>query len=212
MTRPPAHPPEEHPQNTLEAISTSLSRRRLLKTTLWLGAGLSTVAVGGFAWLRRSPVDQLARPAGISLLSAPHYHLMRKLARVMLPVAGTTLPLPEQVDVAARVDRLLAGLRPDIRDQLFMGFTLFDNLSVLSGGHYGRFVDLPDDAAAAYLDRWMNSGLYPLRAVASAAARLVKTAYWSHHDTWAALGYPGPVTRPRGIPSLGNAPLPEAGA
>ncbi len=194
----------------LAAISASLSRRRFLRSSLWLGAGITTLAVGGLALLRRSPLDKLPLPQGIKLLSAAHYHLLAKLARVMLPVGGTTLPLPEQVDVAGKVDQLLAGVRPDIRAQLFAGFTLFDNLSLLAGGHLGRFVDLPDDAAAAYVDRWMNSSLYPLRAVASAAGRLVKTGYWTHHETWAALGYAGPVTRARGIPALGNAPLPAA--
>lgn len=202
----PRRPPDSRVE--LAAIESGLSRRSFLRTTLWFGVAATAAAAGGFAWLRRSPADALPLPAGIRHLSATHYQLVDKLARVILPVAGTDLPALTQVPVAARVDRLLDGLRPDIRQQLFMGFTLFDNLSVLSGGHYGRYVDLPDDAAAAYLDRWMNSSLYPLRAIASAAARLVKTGYWTDTATWAALGYPGPVTRVRGIPALGNAPLP----
>ncbi len=210
--------PSDAPQPAAElaaieaGLSGSRSRRSFIKTTLWLGAGSTAVIAGGFAWLRRSPVDALALPAGIRHLSAAHYHLLARLARVVLPVAGTTLPLPEQVDVVRKVDQLLDGLRLDIRKQLFMGFSLFDNLSVFSGGHGGRFVDMPDAEAAAYLDRWMNSSLFPLRAIASAAARLVKTGYWTHPETWAALGFPGPVTRVRGIPALGNAPLPEAAA
>lgn len=212
MTNRRTLPMAPNPRAELSAIEAGFSRRGFLKTTLWLGAGATAAVAGGFAWLRRSPVDDLPLPEGIRHLSAAHYRLMSKLARVILPVGGTTLPLPEQVDVVRKVDQLLAGLRPDIRKQLFMGFSLFDNLSVFSGGHYGRFVDLPDADAAAYLDRWMNSDLFPLRAIASASARLVKTGYWTHPETWVALGYPGPVTRARGIPSLGNAPLPGATA
>lgn len=185
-----------------------LSRRRFLKYGLWLSAGAIALVAGGFSWLRRSPLDEQAVPAGLSHLQPAHYHLFRQLAQVMLPVDGTTLLPADQIDIAARVDQLLAGIDAAPRKQLLTGLTLLDNLAVLGGGHGGRLVDMPAADAAAYIDRWVNSSIFPLRAIANAAGRLVKTAYWSDPQTWSAIDYPGPVTRARGIPSLGNAPMP----
>lgn len=185
-----------------------VTRRRFFGRLLWVGAGSTAIVAGGFAWLRRSPHDSIALPAGIIYMKAAHYQLFEKLITVMLPVAGTSLFPPSQLPISAKVDSLLAGIRPEVREQLLMGLSLFDNLAVLGGGHMGRFVDLPDEDARAYLTRWMNSSLFPLRAIASAAARLVKSAYWSFPVTWTAIGFGGPVSRRQGIPMLGNAPLP----
>ena len=197
--------PEPHLlEKSLRADLAPLTRRRFLR---W-GLGLSAAAVAGFALLRRSPRDATTLPSGFSTLTVQEYVLFGRLAQIMLPTSGTALPEPAQIPVAANADRLLAGLRPDIRQQLGLGLALFDNAAVLTGGHFGRFVDLPDAAATAYLDSWVNSKSVPQRAIAGAAMRLVKTAYWQDPRTWVAVGFAGPVSRRLGIAMQGNAPLP----
>lgn len=195
-------------ESKLRADLAPLSRRRFLKSSLWLGAGVAAVAAGSFAVLHRSEKDKQALPAGISTLTLQEYLLFSRLTQVMLPTQGSALVDPAQVPVVEAIDRLLAGLRPDIRKQLGMGLSLFDNIAVFTGGHWGRFVDLPDAAATAYLEHWINSPRMPQRAIASAAMRLVKTGYWSSPKTWAAVEFEGPVSQKWGIPSQGNAPLP----
>lgn len=191
-------------EKALRADLAPLSRRRFLR---W-GLGATAVAVGGFALLRRSPLDKLPLPAGIATLSVQEYALFNRLAHIILPTEGSALLDPAQVPVAANVDQLLANLRPDIRQQLGVGLALFDNAAVLTGGHFGRFVDLPDAEATAYLDTWINSSVPPQRAIAGAAMRLVKTAYWQDPRTWPAVGFEGPVSRRLGIAMQGNTPLP----
>lgn len=192
----------------LRADLRPLSRRRFLKAGLLLGGGALALAAGGFAVFRRSEQDRLPVPAGLKTLTAQEYLLFSRLARLILPTAGTTLADVASVPVVSHVDGLLAGLEPDIRKQLGMGLALFDNAAILTGGHWGRFVDLPDAEAAQYLHAWLNSTQLPLRAVAGAVTRLVKTGYWMDPTTWAAVEFDGPVSKKWGIASQGNTPLP----
>jgi len=85
----------------------SLSRRKLLKTALWASAGTALVVAGGFAWLRRSPVDELPAPDGLKQLSASEYHLFRRAIEVLLPTDGTLLTPVAQIPVIANIDHLM---------------------------------------------------------------------------------------------------------
>jgi len=198
---------------TLQHIQSNLkplARRRFLKWTLGLSAALIALFAGVFSWRRSSPVDQLPAPDGLLHISTAHYHLFNRLAEILLPTEGSDMLPAEAVPVAVRVDQLMLGIEPSVRKQLLTGLSLFDNLSVIRFSNASRFVDLSPEEATRYMDGWVNSPIFALRAVANAAGRLVKTAYWSAPETWPAIGYTGPVTAVRGIPSLGNSPLPEA--
>jgi hypothetical protein len=191
-------------EKSLHADLAPLSRRRFLR---W-GLGLTALAVGGFAVLRRSPLDSTPLPATVRHMSLPEYLLISRVASVMLPTAGTAMLDPQQVPVAANIDHVFKNLEPDVRKQLGVGLALFDNMAVLTGGHRSRFVDLPDASARVYLQEWISSDRLPQRAIALALTRLASTGYWSDPQTWPAVGYDGPVSRKWGIPSQGNAPLP----
>jgi len=196
----------QHIQNNLKP----LARRRFLKWTLGLSASIVALFAGLFSWRRSSPVDQLPAPDELMHISAAHYHLFNRLAEILLPTEGSDMLPAQEIPVAVRVDQLMLGIEPSVRKQLLTGLSLFDNMSVMRLKGAGRFVDLSTEDATRYMDGWVNSPIFALRAVASAAGRLVKTAYWSAPETWPAIGYTGPVTSVRGITALGNAPLPEA--
>ncbi|MDZ4296805.1 MAG: hypothetical protein U0998_10100 [Moraxellaceae bacterium] len=196
----------QHIQNNLKP----LARRRFLKWTLGISASLVAVCAGLFSWRRLSPVDRLPVPDDLLHISTAHYHLFNRLAEILLPTEGSDMLPVQQIPVAVRVDQLMFGIEPSVRKQLLTGLSLFDNMSVIRFSNASRFVDLSTEDATRYMDDWVNSPIFALRAVASAAGRLVKTAYWSAPETWPAIGYSGPVTSVRGIISLGNSPLPEA--
>ena len=190
----------------LEHVLKPLSRRGFIgRSALFTGAAVTAGLAGGFAYLRRSPVDDAEPVEGLRNLSQAQAQLVIRTAAMdqFNGVAPVALPL------ALTVDQLIDGLPASVRDQLLVGLSLFDNAAVLTGGHAKRFVDLPTPAAERYIDAWMNSQFATQRAIASALLRLVKSAYWSLPQTWPSVGYIGPVTRPRGIESLGNTPLPE---
>lgn len=184
-----------------------IGRRRFLRMGLWTAAGVSAVAAGGFALLRRSPRDALPMPAGLNWMTPQQHQLFSRLAQVLLPTQGTPLVPIERVPVVANVNAILGALAPAVREQLAMGFALFDNAAV--AGHWHRFVDLPDEAALAYINDWVNADLMPKRAIGYALTKLTHTAYWMDSQTWPAVEFDGPVTKKWGLPSLGNQPLPN---
>lgn len=190
----------------VEAALAPFSRRRFLKTTLWVTAGMAAVAAGGFAWLRRSSLDDMPAPADLQALSADHYRFFHRMAELLLPTAGTAFVPVADIPVARHVDGLLAALDPAIRQQLATGLSLIDNAAVFS--HGCRLVDLPPEAAQAYVNDWVNSGTMVKRALGAVVSRLVHTGYWMDERTWPSLEFDGAVSAKWGIPSRGNQPLP----
>lgn len=185
----------------------ALSRRKLLKMALWGSAGVAVVAGGSFALLRRSPLDAEPAPAHLKHLSASEYHLFRRAIEVLLPVEGTPLTPVEQVPVIDNIDHLMGLLDPAIRQELGAGLALFDNAAVFAGLHGRRFVDLDDEAATRYFDRW-SEGNTIQRTLSSVVKKFVYVSYWRDPATWGPIRFDGAVSDRWGIPSLGNAPLP----
>lgn len=199
----------EPKDKTVSDVATALaplSRRRFLKLGLWTAAGVTAVAAGGFALLRRSPRDSMSMPDGLAWMEPAHYQLFTRLAQVLLPTVGTALFPAEKVPVVTHVDAILGSLTPDVRKQLGMGLSLFDNAAVL--GYWKRFVDLSDEDALAYVTAWVNSDVMPKRAIGFVVTKLTHTGYWMDSQTWPAVEFDGPVTRKWGIPSRGNQPQP----
>lgn len=188
-----------------------VSRRGFIRSGVWLGLGVAAAGVAGLGYLRRSPRDALSAPEGLRVLSASQYQLFQRLGEICFPVANSILQSAADLPIGLQVDGLIAGVRADVRKQLLIGLDLLDNAAVVTGGHWQRLVDMPDDAARSYLDDWTNSSVSVFRAIANAATRLTKSAYWANTSTWAAIDFPGPVTITRGIERLGNAPSPSPG-
>lgn len=182
-----------------------LSRRKFMKTALWGAAGAAAVLGGGFAWLRRSPVDKLPAPEHLQYLSTSEYHLFQRAITVLLPTDGTPLTSAEQVPVIDNIDHLLGLVDPVIRKDLHAGLGLFDNAAVLSYGR--RFVDLELDDAIRFLDDW-SQGNTIQRTLSSVVKKFVYVSYWRDPATWGPIRFDGPVSDRWGIPSLGNTPLP----
>jgi hypothetical protein len=182
-----------------------LSRRKFLKTALWGAAGAAAVLGGGFAWLRRSPVDKLPAPAHLQHLSASEYHLFQHAITVLLPTDGTPLTPADQVPIIDNIDHLLGLLDPVIRKDLGAGLGLFDNAAVLSYGR--RFVDLEQADAIRFFDNW-SKGNTIQRTLSSVVKQFVYVSYWRDPATWGPIRFDGPVSDRWGIPSLGNTPLP----
>jgi len=189
----------------------SLSRRKFLKTALWASAGAAAVVAGGFAWLRRSPLDDLLAPDSLKQLTASEYHLFGRAIEVLLPTTGTVLTPVEQIPVMANIDHLMGLVEPAIREELGIALGLFDNAAVFSGLHGKRFVDLDDEAALQYFDAW-SAGNTLQRTLATVVKKFVYVSYWRDPATWPPIRFDGAVSDRWGIPSLGNSPLPDESA
>lgn len=202
------------PQKTVREVATILaplsqrqaSRRRFLRAALWTSAAAGAVVATGFSLLRRSPYDAAPAPEGLLNLTPQHYRLFQQLAVALLPTTGTTLTAQVHIPVARNVDVILGVLDADIRKQLAMGLSLFDNAAVFSHGR--RFVDLTPAQAQAYVDAWVNADGLARRSIGLVVSKLTHTGYWMDARTWPALEFDGPVTKKWGIAARGNQPLP----
>lgn len=187
------------------SLQRGVTRRGFLKWTFAGTAGVVAVAAGGFAWLRRSPLDDRPKPDWATGLTRQQYHLFDRARVVLLPTEGTDLTPTTQIPVVANVQRTLGFMDAKSRAQIGTALTLFDNAAVFYHGK--RFVDLDDARARAYFDSW-GAGNVTQRTVESVIKQLVYTAYWRDERAWPPLGFAGPVSDKWGLAYLGNAPLP----
>lgn len=133
--------------------------------------------------------------------------IFQRVAEVVLPVAGSTLATWTPAVLLATLDgALLSTMEPHILAGLKGGLQYFNDGPLAAHGK--RFTALDDVTAAAFLDAWGNSNEVPHRSLAMGLKKLVQLSYWADPGTWAAVGYSGPISKPNGFKTLGNAPLP----
>lgn len=177
-----------------------LNRRRFLKA--------ATSIAAAFALL---PLERAS--AGIltdaSRLTASERKVFEKILKISLPVAGSSLVDPASLPVIATLEAaLLAGMAPHIREGLRGGVGYFNDGA--KAGFGKAFVDLSDADATRFMDAWSDGEQVPQRALAMGLKKLTVLAYWAIPNTWAPLGYDGPISERSGLKSLGNAPEPTA--
>jgi len=184
--------------DTVSALQ-ALPRRRFLQAA---AAAVASLSVG------LNPLHA-ATPPTLRYLSADEARVFQRLLDVMLPTEGSALLPTTRVPVLATLDAaLLATMAPHILAGLKQGVAYFNEAPRAT---YGKpFTALNDADAARFCDQWADGTEVPQRALAMGLKKLVALSYFANPPTWAPLGYPGPMTRRRGLPSLGNAPLPTA--
>lgn len=182
-----------------------LSRRSFLEQTA------SGVALGALAALGLPGAAFSAPPAasshGLRFIGAAEYPVFARLIQAMLPLADSAFTPLERIPVMRTLDRALLGtMPPDALRRLKGGVKTFESAPLPTYGK--RFSELDDREAAAFCDAWADSPQAAQRGLVTALKKLVALAYWANPATWPALGYDGPVSRRRGLKSIGNAPMP----
>jgi len=183
------------------------TRRSLLKKGL-IGGGL--LAVSGIG-LSLQPSKKLTSPVGsLKVLSPKAYGTLLALIPHVLPVSKE-FPKPDDIQVAKRVDDLLALMHPADGAELAQALQVIENpvLGLLLDGRPQPFSVASAAAQAQTLQNWKSSRLAVRRTGYVALTGLIKSCYFSHPQTYAAVGYPGPPDLSQ-IPSPGAAPLIEA--
>lgn len=178
------------------------TRRRVI-----VGAGLAglTVLLGFRACAPR--VSTEARP-GLPSLTGTQLAIFERLFALMIPTRLGALVPVANVPVLANADAAVARLTPEVRLLLQRAMLAFDLGAIVTSGEGTRFINLGDDAAAAYLSQWQHGGEIR-RAAYGGMRQVVMLSYYSDPAAWVPLSYDGPVTESRGIVRLGHAPLPE---
>ena len=142
-------------------------------------------------------------------MDATEQAVFKKMLAIALPTEGTTLVNPATVPVIPTIEgALLAGMPPHSRKGLNQGIHYFNQSAEKA---YGKpFTKLSDADATAFVDAWADSDVAPHRALAMGIKKLTVLAYWAIPNTWAPLGYDGPVSEKWGLKKRGVTPEPQA--
>ena len=142
-------------------------------------------------------------------MDATEQAVFKKMLAIALPTEGTTLVNPATLPVIPTIEgALLEGMPPHIRKGLNQGIHYFNQSAEKA---YGKpFTKLSDADATAFVDAWADSDVAPHRALAMGIKKLTVLAYWAIPNTWAPLGYDGPVSEKWGLKKRGVTPEPQA--
>jgi hypothetical protein len=178
-----------------------ISRRRLLRSGLALGTFV--IAGSGLAFLRtRGYVVPPERAASLTSLSAWQWvfvtHAARRIAAPDRP-ADSSIPTPDDVDVAGFIDDYVGRMPHELRRDLFRAFAYVEHVAPLRRGYLSRFSRLPKDDQDEVLTSLATSEQELLRGAFEGIKSLVFMGYYRDARTWKILGYDGPfVGRPVG--------------
>jgi hypothetical protein len=185
------------PESTVSLVSglrQNLRRRSFLLGAVALSTSASFVLSGCATPPATASADSLKR-------------LLGRLVPLVLP-KGTPLHAASVDHVMTSLDGILGDMDSAVLSDLEMAVTLFEYGAGLTTGRFSRFSTLSDTEATAVLDEWQN-GSSLQRGIATVFKKLVYLAYWRDPETWPAVDFDGPVSVKWGLPSLGNAALPE---
>lgn len=165
-----------------------ITRRRLIQTGI---AGTALLAVGGtvFGW---ATFGYHLEPGEWAIgLSVKEFCVVRALVDTIVPGGGKLKPGVE-LGVPQRIDEEVwaadDGMRSDLRNIL----QFIEHIPPVYG-HFGRFTSLDRTAREKVLRSLLTSSQTLFVQAATAAKELVYLFYYSHDETWEALGYPGPL-------------------
>lgn len=167
------------------------SRRGLLKKGLFGGLVL---ALGGGAWLFTRKGAEVQLPAGVANLTAAEYAVVLALVGRFAPKGGV-FPSAEALQTGVAIDRIFGMVEDSTRAELKQLLMLFENAlpNFLFGGRTEPFTRLSGEEQDAVLGEWRDSKLVVRRTGYTALRGLVLAAYFGNKQTWAAVGYPGPL-------------------
>lgn len=103
------------------------------------------------------------------------------------------LPSPERAEaLAADVDAFLGAGDPVLSGQLRLALHVLEHLGGTGLFRFERFSRLSVERRAEVLEDWRSSRVGPKRQIGDAVRRVVLFTWYSHPDSWAAIGYDGP--------------------
>ena len=183
----------------------ALTRRRLVQVGL---GGSLVLAIGGVGLSLQGTARRPA-PSTLQVLDARQFAILSALAEALIPPAPS-LPSPDEIEVASKIDGLLAGLHPAVGEEFKQALALIEN--PVAGLIFDRrprpFSQCSLAQRMAVLERWRSSRLGLRRQVFVAISGLVSACYWGDPRTFHHLGYPGP---PEWIQTLRSAEVDPAG-
>lgn len=153
--------------------------------------------------------DGAPSPGEAVELSEAERELLERFSEAYLQTDGTSLKPLSAVPVVDNIEHAFSLMDAPVLKQVRIGLKIFDYGAILIGLHFARFSNLSIEQRLDYIRRW-EDGAEIQRGISTMLKKLVCYGYWKDIDAGRVIGYPGPVSVAGGVPSLGNAPMPES--
>jgi len=170
-----------------ELCGAPVNRRRFLKGSL---SGLALLGVGSLIPAGCKTYPKPGVP--LQFFDGREYAIMNAVAARLIGAPQRVGSGADHVDVAARVDGIVATWDAESRAQLRTMLRVFEHGTYLFDLQRKRFTRLAVTAQDEYLGGWMNSTLGARRIVFRALKALATTGFYSDPRAWRRLGYDGP--------------------
>ena len=169
----------------------AVSRRRFLKQTAFGAFALSAGrVVPTFARSYRLPgrVEEQ-----LQFFSPKEYLIIKAIADRIVGRPNGPGPLAEQIGVAERADKFLAGADPEIQGQFHQLLTVFNAplFAFLFDFRFSSFLSMNAEDQASYLDDWMTSPFSFRRTAFQALKRTTLSMFYTDQGSWNEIGYTG---------------------
>ncbi len=163
-----------------------INRRRFLKRS---AGGVALLGLGSLlpAGCTRYPKP----PTRLQFLDPREYAIINTVAERLLG-AGAIGSQPDQIDVGANVDALVANWDKEAQGQLRTMLRVFEHGTYLFDLRRKRFTRLTAAEQDQYVAGWMNSTLGVRRIVFRALKLLVAAGFYREPRAWTRIGYDGP--------------------
>jgi hypothetical protein len=173
--------PLESLQGLLERLDREIGRRGLLRAS---ASGFGLLLLGGLlpAGCRSYPEP----PVVLKFFTPEEYAVVQAISRAMLGLEG------DAVDVAAEVDRLVAGMDRAVQRDIGWILRIFEHGTHVFDLKGKRFTRLERPEQEIYLAGWMESSMGARRIVFRALKLMASLGYYGSPKTWRAIGYDGP--------------------
>lgn len=167
------------------------SRRRFLKETT---LGIILLSAGGIHLSMCGTHERSSsRDEGFLFFSEQEYAILQAVARRII---GCECPIgegPQEIDVALRADRFLAGADLEVQEQFHQLLVVFNAplFAFLFDFRLSSFVSMSPETQDAYLHDWMTSPIAFRRTAFQALKRLCASMYYTDTRSWEGIEYTG---------------------
>ena len=166
-----------------------LQRRTILKAGLF---GSAVLALGGVGLALRSGTPRTPRST-LRCLDERAFSTLAAAAEVLVP-GGDGMPLPDEVQVAEKIDLFLSDCHPGVQQEVQQLLALLENAfaELLLDGRIECFSSCDRPTRERVLASWQTARNPLLRSAFKALHGFCSGTYWSSPEVAALAGYPGP--------------------
>jgi len=189
----------------IQSLDREIGRREFLR-----GSALGAALLGGATLLPGCGASGSypTPPVELKTFSAKEFHILQSVMDTFLPVTRSDELSVVEVGAAENFDGLLADASEDLQGNLKMLIFIFEHGTLPLGGKLRRFTRLSPKEQASFIEGLMRSDNGLKKLLYTVFMKISNGMYYDKPETWALVGYPGPLKTRLGAPKpIGNSTL-----